>query len=337
MMTSAAVPVADRFDWFADVVAQELVSTSITSEHARDFRAEAAVLDLGSVQVKQLGYAPLHSRRTAAHVRSSDPEQYQLGLVTSGTTWVAQNGHDSGPFSGGLVLWDTSRPFESRVLGTEPLRTVILSVPRTALPLRSDRVDRLLAQRVPADRGVGAILAQYMRSLAEHGEECGPAELDRLGGVALDLVGACLAGRLGAQDELSEEARTRVLLARIDAFIGHNLGDPELSPAVVAARHDMSLRRLQLLFQERGESVAATVRRRRLEGCREELADPARRTVPVHTVAGRWGFTNASVFSRLFRKTYGAGPAEFRRAAAAAALDVNDPCAPRTPGRAGRS
>ncbi|MFE4632976.1 helix-turn-helix domain-containing protein [Streptomyces sp. NPDC056773] len=336
-MSSAAVPAADRFDWFADVVAQELVSTSIKSEHARDFRAEAAVLDLGCVQVKQLGYAPLHSRRTAAHVRSSDPEQYQLGLVTSGSTWVAQNRHDSGPFSGELVLWDTSRPFESGVLGTQPLRVVILSIPRTALPLRPDRVDRVLAERIPADRGMGAILAQYMRSLAEHGEECAPAELEQLGSVALDLAGACLAGRLGAEDELSEESRTRALLARIDTFIGHNLGDPELTPSVVAARHSLSLRRLQMLFRERGESVAAAVRRRRLERCREDLTDPAQCAVPVHTVALRWGFTNASVFSRLFRETYGASPSEFRRTAAEAAGTfkpaariVNDSCAQRT-------
>lgn len=315
MVSSAAVPAADRFDWFSDVVAQQLVSTSIRSEHARDFRAEAAVLDLGSVQVKQLGYAPLRSRRTAAHVRSSDPEQYQLGLVTSGSSWVEQNRYASGPLSGDLVLWDTSRPFESGVLGTEPLRVVILSIPRTALPLRSDRVERLLAERIPADRGMGAILAQFMRSLAVHGEECGPGELEQLGSVALDLAGACLAGRLGAEDELSEEARTRALLARIDTFIGHNLGDPELSPSVVAARHSLSLRRLQLLFRERGESVAAAIRRRRLERCREDLAEPGQLAVPVHAVALRRGFTNASVFSRLFRDTYGVSPSGFRRAA----------------------
>lgn len=316
VISSAAVPAADRFDWFSDVVAQQLVSTSIRSEHAGDFQAEAAVLDLGCVQVSQFGYAPLRARRTAAHVRSSDPEQYQLGLVTSGSMWIAQNRHDSGPFSGDLVLWDTSHPFESGVPGTEPVRAVILSLPRTALPLRPDRVDRVLAERIPADRGMGAILAQYMRSLAAHGEECAPAELEQLGSVALDLAGACLAGRIGAEDELSEESRTRALLTRIDTFIGHNLGDPELSPSVVADRHSMSLRRLQLLFRERGESVAATIRRRRLERCREDLADPGQPAVPVHTVALRWGFTNASVFSRLFRDTYGASPSEFRRAVA---------------------
>ncbi|MCM1965698.1 helix-turn-helix domain-containing protein [Streptomyces sp. G1] len=178
-------------------------------------------------------------------------------------------------------------------------------------------VDRVLAERIPADRGMGAILAQYMRSLAAHGEECTPAELEQLGVIALDLAGACLAGRPGAGDELSDEGPTRSLPARVDAFIGHNLGDPELSPSAVAARHGISLRRLQLLFRERGESVAAAIRRRRLERCREDLSDPGQLTVPVHTVALRWGFTNASVFSRLFRETYGASPSEFRRAAVA--------------------
>ncbi len=289
VMSSAAVPAADRFDWFSDVVAQQLVSTSIRSEHAGDIQAEAAVLDLGCVQVSQLGYAPLRARR-----------------------------------------------FESGVPGTDPVRAVILSLPRTALPLRPDRVDRVLAERIPADRGMGAILAQYMRSLAAHGEECAPAELEQLGSVALDLAGACLAGQIGAEEELSEESRTRALLARIDTFIGHNLGDPGLSPSAVAARHSMSLRRLQLLFRERGESVAATIRRRRLRHCREDLADPGQLSVPVHTVALRWGFTNASVFSRLFRDTYGASPSEFRRAAAEeaaaeAAADTRADCTAQRP------
>ncbi|MFF3214797.1 helix-turn-helix domain-containing protein [Streptomyces sp. NPDC002886] len=198
---------------------------------------------------------------------------------------------------------------------------------------------------IPADRGMGAILARYLHSLDVHGEECAPAELEQLRSIARDLTGACLTGGPGAEEEPSEEHRTRALLARIDTFIGHNLGDPELSPSVVAARHGLSLRRLQLLFRERGESVAAAIRRRRLERCHEDLTDPERLAVPVHTVALRWGFTNASVFSRLFRETYGAGPRALRRAAAQsappaakpAARIVNSPCTQGTLGRTGPS
>lgn len=136
---------------------------------------------------------------------------------------------------------------------------------------------------------MGAILAQYMKSLAAHAADCGPAELNRLGTIAHDLVGACLAGQLGAQDELAPEARTRALLERIEVFVDHNLGDPELTPSAVAARHGISLRRLQQLFRDRGETVAAGIRRRRLERCRADLGNPGLLTSPVHTVARRWG------------------------------------------------
>lgn len=335
-LSSAAVPEAERLDWFTDIVAQELVPTAIRSEHAGKFWAEAAVLDLGPVQVSTFDFTSLHSRRTAAHVRRSDPEQYQIGLVTNGTMSLVQNRCDSGLFSGDMVLWDTSLPMESMAIPGDGglIRAVTLSFPRHAMPLRGARVERLLAQRIPGGHGMGAILAQYMHALAAHGADCGPAELNRLGTVALDLVGACLAGQLGAGDKLTPEARNRALLERIDAFVDHNLGDPQLTPAAVAARHGISLRRLQLLFRERGETVAAGIRRRRLERCRADLADPRLLTRPIHAVAMRWGFANAAVFSRAFREAYGASPTEYRQWAVREALarNINEPCASRTSG-----
>ncbi|WP_327284443.1 MULTISPECIES: helix-turn-helix domain-containing protein [unclassified Streptomyces] len=333
-LSAAAVPEAERLDWFTDVVAQELVSTAIRSGRPGKFWAEASVLDLGGVQVSTFDFSSLHSRRTAAHVRRSDPEQYQIGLVTDGTMSLAQNRSDTGLFSGDMVLWDTSLPMESLALPGDDglIRAVTLSFPRDAMPLRGARVERLLARRIPGGHGLGAILAQYMRSLAAHGADCGPAELNRLGTVALDLVGACLAGQLGAEDELSAEARNRALMERINSFIDHNLGDPQLTPSAVAARHGISLRWLQLLFREQGQTVAAGIRQRRLERCRADLAAPGLLTSPVHAVARRWGFTNPAVFSRTFREAYGASPTEFRQWAVREALarKINEPCTPGT-------
>ncbi|MFF3860608.1 helix-turn-helix domain-containing protein [Streptomyces sp. NPDC002209] len=336
-MSAAAVPAPERLDWFTDVIAQELVPTAIRSERVRDFWAEASVLDLGGVQVSSFEFSSLRSTRTAAHVRRSDPEQYQLGLVTTGAMSLAQNRGESGLFTGDMVLWDTSLPMESDAVPDVEggrIRAIVLSFPRDAMPLRGARVEQLLAHRIPGGHGMGAILAQYMKSLAAHAADCGPAELDRLGTVAHDLVGACLAGQLGAQDKLSPEARTRALLERIEVFVDHNLGDPELTPSAVAARHGISLRRLQQLFRDRGETVAAGIRRRRLERCRADLGNPGLLTSPVHTVARRWGFTNASVFSRAFREAYGTSPTEFRHWAVREALarNINGPCAPGTSG-----
>ncbi|MFB0629397.1 helix-turn-helix domain-containing protein [Streptomyces sp. AB3(2024)] len=321
-MSSTAVAPPDRFDWFTDVVARSPAPTAIRCEDPGGFRADAAVLDLGPVQVSTFDYAPLRSRRTPGHIRQGDPEQYQLALVTGGPVWITQHRAGSGPVNGDLVLWDTSHPYEAGTPGEDDVlvRAVVLQIPRTALPLRPDRVDRLLAQRIPAGRGTGAVLAQFLGSVDAHAEGCGERELSHLGTAALGLAAACLAERLDVYDDLPAEAREEVLLRQIDAFIEHNLGDPELTPGMVAARHHISLRRLHLLFQGRPEGVAASIRRRRLAGCRADLLRPALAGRPVHAIAARWGFTSAAVFSRAFRQAYGTSPSELRRTGRAARL-----------------
>ncbi|HEY9367223.1 hypothetical protein [Streptomyces sp.] len=129
------------------------------------------------------------------------------------------------------MLTNTSHPMENEGVGADGLvEAVVLQIPRTVLPLRSDRADRLLGQRIPASRGTAAILADFFGTLLSYGPRCGGEEINRLGPVTLDLATAGLAQQLGALDEASAEARAQVMRQRINAFIKHNPGDPELTP-----------------------------------------------------------------------------------------------------------
>ncbi|MFJ6617666.1 helix-turn-helix domain-containing protein [Kitasatospora sp. NPDC091335] len=134
-----------------------------------------------------------------------------------------------------------------------------------------------------------------------------------MGSAAWELTAAFLAHHLDAHDRLPPEARNRMLLARINAFIEDNLAEPALSPTSVAAHHGISVRTLHYLFRQQGETVAATIRSRRLARCRAALSDPALRALPVHAVGARWGLADAASFSRSFRGAYGVTPAEHRR------------------------
>jgi AraC-like DNA-binding protein len=99
---------------------------------------------------------------------------------------------------------------------------------------------------------------------------------------------------------------------RIHGSIEARLGDPALSPGSLAAEHPISVRYLHKLFETQQATVADWIKRRRLERCRRDLLDPARRAEPVGGIGARWGLPNAAHFSRLFRTAYGVPPVEYR-------------------------
>jgi AraC-like DNA-binding protein len=143
-------------------------------------------------------------------------------------------------------------------------------------------------------------------------------ETGRLGEVAFDLAAAVLAARGGAPGRPARETRRQVLVSRIEAFIERNLGDPGLTPAVIAARHHVSVGYLHRIFQPRELTVAAWIRHQRLERCRADLTDPRLRGRPAHAIGARWGFRSPADFSRAFRAAHGMPPGDYRRQALAA-------------------
>ncbi|MBO1331402.1 helix-turn-helix domain-containing protein [Streptomyces sp. VRA16 Mangrove soil] len=316
---SVQVPVTDRFDWFAQTVSNALMPSAFAPQDAAGFHAEGAFLDLGAAQVSRFSYAPLRSWRTPALIRRGDPEQYQLGLVTRGSAWYAQGDSEAELYAGDMVLWDTSRPYKSGSgLDGGTVDALVLQIPKARMPLPSQQIDRLLARRMSSGTGMGAILAQFLVSLAGSGPDCRPLDLGVLANSAVELAVSCLSQQLGAEVHTPAGARAQVMRRRIDAFIEQRLGDPGLTPRAIADHHHISLRTLYTLFQSHdeslgaGEGVAAVIRRRRLERCRADLARPQLRHLAVHVIAARWGFTSAASFNRTFRASYGTTPHAYR-------------------------
>ena len=58
--------------------------------------------------------------------------------------------------------------------------------------------------------------------------------------------------------------------------------------------------------------VGEWIRAQRLEGCRRDLARSGRTAPTIAFIAHRWGFGDATHFSRTFREAYGMSPREWR-------------------------
>ncbi|MFE7131873.1 helix-turn-helix domain-containing protein [Streptomyces sp. NPDC057638] len=311
-VSSRDVPPGERADWYHDIVSRAVVTNRLALGDPAVFHATAGVLELGRMEVSRFSYSALRSWRTPAMIRQGDPGDYFLGLITGGSMGISQCRNDTRVGPGEAVLFDTTHPYHAGTASPDGASFYLLRIPRAVLPLPSDTVEEGVARRLDGRSGMGAVLWEFAKTLETHAGACDQRELDLLESTALALASGFLARRLDAWDALPEPTRAQVLLERIDAFIDRHLPDPALTPRVVADHHHISLRTLYLLFERRGEGVAASIRRRRLERCRTDLSRVELSARPIHAVAARWGLTSPTGFGRAFRHTYGISPREFR-------------------------
>ncbi|MFI9810438.1 helix-turn-helix domain-containing protein [Streptomyces sp. NPDC052301] len=275
------------------------------------FRGWFDEMSLGSVQVSSMAYSSITTSRTPKLIRVSDPECLYVVAPLSGPHFIEQNRRSTLVRPGELVLFGSSRPFESYAVG----KAMLMQFPIALLPLSVRHVDQMVACRLPGDKGIGQLLVDYLARVTDDHTCYTPADMPRLGTIGLDLAAAVLAHHLEREDEIPADSRQRALYTRVTSFIRDHLGDPSLSVDGIAAAHHISVRSLHRLFQAHGASVRASIREQRLEGCRRDLGDPMQRHVPVKAIAARWGYPRPADFTRAFRSAYGVAPVEYRHQA----------------------
>ncbi|MFG2692386.1 helix-turn-helix domain-containing protein [Kitasatospora sp. NPDC048407] len=312
----------ERFELWRDLIALTRDCDTTTPDTDR-FDAELRRSELGPVTFLGTSFPSARFRRTDARVRRSDPGVFHLTLVQHGALALHRDGEPTQVFRPGeLTMLDSSRPYELRALGEragadgEPrVQGVGIDFPMALLPIPPHRLRRLIGRGIRASEGTAAVLADFLLSVDRQAPVLGPAVADRLGPIAVDLVAAWLADELADDAGLPETARQRATVEQVRAFVRRRLHDPELSPAVIAAAHHISVGHLHRLFalHTDGDTVAAWIRRLRLEKAHRDLADPALRTVPIGTIAARCGIPRPDDFSRAFRTAYGLAPRDHRR------------------------
>ena len=301
-------PASSRREFWQHVASQALDAIELRATGDIDPADRIVAGRVGSVRVGELtARHPGGAVRTTAHARRTATEMCKIDLPVDGGGLVEQDGRQAVLRPGDFALVDLSRPARWAM---SPRRVIAVVFPVALLPVRAEDLRRLAAVAVPGDRGAGALVSPLATRLVEHLDEYGPAEATRLGGAVLDLIGAALCSRL--DEKMPQQAGQRALALLVSAYIDDHLGDPDLSPATVAAANHLSVRTLYRLFEARRTTVTAWIRRRRLERCRRDLADPLLYGRPVSAVGARWGLPNPSHFSRVFRAEYGLPPAAYR-------------------------
>ncbi|NRQ39740.1 helix-turn-helix domain-containing protein [Nonomuraea sp. NN258] len=309
LIRTSDLPAAGRHEAWRSVVCDTLGPLDLRIDPAAPLRGRIEMGRLGPLGVGRVETSTPHSvHRTPGLIRRDSPEMYRLVLPMAGRPIVSQDGRTSQLAPGEFAIYDFTRPYE--LAYDSAVRLAVFSLPRELLALPVDPVARLTAVPIAPDDGTAALAAPLLRRVALDHDTYQPASAARLSGVIATLITTALAERAGQAGSLPVDTRQETLLMRVHAFIEQRLCHSDLDPGQVAAAHHVSVRYLHRLFESQQTTVAAWIRRRRLERCREDLADPS---LSVSAVGARWGLPDSAHFSRLFRKAYGMPPQEYRR------------------------
>ena len=299
---------AERFDAFQHALSGMREPVAVATDDIAAFRGRVRSASLGAVQL--LDASSSRACRTRNLVRRSDPGYLKVDVQLNGCCVTSQDGRESSLAPGDFAFCDPTRPQELTFSGA--FRMLVVIFPRKLLQLPSARLAQLTGRRVSGRDGLGALVSPLLVELAGRLAAGNLTGGIHLSDAILDMFAASFAEQLGCESEGGPEAGRRGLLLRIHAFLEDGLDDPELDLATVAAAHHISVRYLQKLFEDEGETVTGWIRARRLEHCRRDLAEPRFAELPVSSVAARWGLHDPAHFSRLFKATYGRSPRDYR-------------------------
>ncbi|RTL66923.1 MAG: helix-turn-helix domain-containing protein [Pseudonocardiaceae bacterium] len=295
-----------------DVLAATHVAFDVKLPDIGRFAGRVERRRLGALDLVECSCTPFAGRRTSALMGDPGEDNIGLQMVLHGAEKVIRSRTEHHVLEAGAIgLWDGARAVGVEVV--EPFTKRTLIFPRDLVHSVSPRLADVGSVSSLERRPGARLLVRYVDALA--------AELplldERTGAAAADVVLELLRAVVEPGMPETREARREALRVRVRRYVRANLPDPALGPESIAKVLSVSVRTLHSAFEDTGESVAALVRRSRLARCREDLEEPTAGTVTE--IAFRWGFSDATHFSHVFKREYGMSPRDVRRAARDAA------------------
>jgi AraC-like DNA-binding protein len=236
-----------------------------------------------------------------------------LYIQEAGQRTVSQLGREATVGAGNGLLW--SNADVSNVVMPEAVRFVHICVPRKVMLALAPGLEDAFVRPLPPNAGVLRLLSSYVDVLEDEDTTKTP-ELQRA--VATHIHDLC-ALAIGATRDAVEIATGRGLrvarLRAVKADVIRNLRDGDVSVTALAARHHVTPRYIQRLFEGDDTTLSKFVLGQRLAQAHRMLADPGQGHRMIATLAFEVGFGDLSTFNREFRRHYGATPSDVRDAA----------------------
>ena len=248
-------------------------------------------------------------RRSKRQIAQSHAEHYRFIYRTAGGMKVRIDDSDLEVGAGDILLFDSGQERQGIEGEGESLSLMIPKERLHALVPAAGR--QLHGAHWRAGTVMGDLLGAHIAALRNG--------LDDLTGDSVPLImqstSTLLAGAVAHLDMTATKAASLfplATLARIKDFITEHLADPELGPAMVMKRFQLSQATLYNIFSQSSATVSDFIWQQRLRRCFDDLTDPGQAHRRISDIAYSWGFNNNAHFSRAFRQAFSCSPSEAR-------------------------
>ncbi|MCF2535990.1 helix-turn-helix domain-containing protein [Streptomyces sp. FB2] len=310
VLDTAFIPPRDREEVIRNAVWKSMVAVDIDHRPAaEDISVRMRLGAAGPMRICSAWATAVTLRRTDRLAREDEESAVTLGVQVTGSSLVVQNGRECLLRPGELAVYESIAPYTH--LFDEGVDYRFIRLPRAALALPDRLLRDITAVPLGSDNPVARLAFTYFSQLAVSDGLHQGVHADAVVEPSIELLRAVLASQHG-NSSLARAPLEATLGLRITHYIRAHLADPDLSAARIAAAHDISVRHLYAVLSRSGISLGDWIRTRRLAECRRELAGPNGRLRTIAATGRRWGFVDATHFSKVFKQAYGISPRAWR-------------------------
>ncbi|CAL9323087.1 helix-turn-helix domain-containing protein [Streptomyces griseoincarnatus] len=310
VLDTAFIPPRDREEVVRNAVWKSMVAVDIDHRPAaEDISVRIGLGTVGPIKICSARATAVALRRTERLAREDEEPAVTLGVQMKGSSVVVQNGRECLLRPGELAVYQSIAPYTH--LFDEGVDYRFIRFPRAALALPDRLLRDVTARPLGSDNPVARLAFPYFSQLAVSDELHQGEHADAVVEPSIELLRAVLTSQHG-NSGLAKEPLEATLGLRITQYILSHLADADLTAARIAAAHNMSVRHLYAVLSRSGISLGDWVRARRLAACRRELAGPNGRLQTIAAIGRRWGFVDATHFSKVFKQAYGISPRTWR-------------------------
>lgn len=275
--------------------------------------AEATTLEgsvrsrpLGSLLVGHTSFSRQQLRRDRRLILWSGVDVYLVQLLLTGTIDGDCDGQVMSVRSGDICVFDLARPMASSLSTGSTLSIVLPREPMDKATSGRSLHGTVLKAGMPLAR----LLADFIMSLSRAAADMASADALAIEEAAIALLSSGLARH--APERVTEDPiLVSMLRRRVLDFITANLAVPELGPALLMRRFQVSRAHLYRMFQMDG-GIASVIRDKRLDAAYRQLMRRGSR-MSITGIAYDLGFSSSSHFLRAFQARFGVTPSDARQ------------------------